>query len=186
MEKLKRIRYYTMNSWNQSMAPAYDLKVHNVIPGELIDKVYEMMDCENFYDNINKMIWEFGRKHDYEWQAGFNGRSGGYLVLYRGGKRLAGNSVCIACGQVRFPSVAEGGTKCGRCGNCLVIDKITYAPYTQSGMAIEDDEAPAKVRKAFDKLAKDIVKSVIDRARSCAVEDREVMVPRRFKMIKEI
>lgn len=186
MEKLKRIRYYTMSSWNQSTAPAYNLKVYNVIPGELIDKVYEMMDCENFYYDINEMTREFDRKHDRQWQAGFNGRSGGYLVLYRGGKRLAGNSVCAACGQVRHPSVAEGGTKCGECGKHAVIDKVTYAPYSQPGMSIGDDEVPSKVMKAFGKLARDIVKSVIDRARSCVVEDMEVMVPRRFKMIKEM
>ena len=30
MKPLKRIRYDTMNSWNLSQAPAYNLKVYNV------------------------------------------------------------------------------------------------------------------------------------------------------------
>lgn len=82
---MNRIRYYTMNPWNLSKAPAYNLKVYNVIPAKLRDKVYEMMGCENFYSHINDLIKEFDEDNDYEWQAGFNGRSGGYLVLYRGG-----------------------------------------------------------------------------------------------------
>lgn len=34
------------------------------------------MECENFYDEINFLIEDSGLK------VGFNGRSGGYLVLY--------------------------------------------------------------------------------------------------------
>jgi len=75
-----------MSSWNLSKAPAYNLKVYNVINRDLRGKVYELMDTENFYDNINFLISDFDRDNDYIWQAGFNGRSGGYLVLYRGGK----------------------------------------------------------------------------------------------------
>ena len=45
-----------------------------------------MMECENFYDDINQLVSDFNVNHDYQWQAGFNGRSGGYLVLYTGGK----------------------------------------------------------------------------------------------------
>ena len=35
-----------------------------------------MLDCENFYDEINFLI------EDSELKTGFNGRNGGYLVLY--------------------------------------------------------------------------------------------------------
>ncbi|RPH88509.1 MAG: hypothetical protein EHM66_00440 [Deltaproteobacteria bacterium] len=90
MKTLKRIRYYTLNSWNQSTAPAYNLKIHKVINSNLQDKVFELMDCENFYDEINELITHFNIINNFEWQAGFNGRSGGYLVLYRGGKHEDG------------------------------------------------------------------------------------------------
>ena len=76
MKNLKRIRYYTMNSWNLTMAPAYNLKVHTVIDSDLQNKVYELMDTEYFYDDINMMIEDFAIEFDYKWQAGFNGRSG--------------------------------------------------------------------------------------------------------------
>lgn len=81
----KRIRYYTMNNWNRATAPAYNLKVYNVIPAKHQDTIYEMMDLEDFWDDINYLIQNFDETNNHEWQAGFNGRSGGYLVLYRGG-----------------------------------------------------------------------------------------------------
>lgn len=87
MKKLALIRYNTMNSWNQSTAPAYNLKVYNVIPNNLQDKVYELLDCEDFYDAINDCIYLFNLDNNHTWQAGFNGRSGGYLVLYQGGMK---------------------------------------------------------------------------------------------------
>ncbi len=87
---MKRIRYYTMNSWNLSTAPAYNMKVRNVIPSKYQDKVYELMGAEGFYDGINMLCNEFDDEHNHEWQAAFNGRSGGYLVLYRGGKHENG------------------------------------------------------------------------------------------------
>jgi hypothetical protein len=89
--KLKRTRYYTMNSWNLSTSLAYNLKVYNVIPDKYLDRVYELMEIEGFYDDINFLIGNFDESFNYEWQAGFNGRSGGYLVLYRGGKNKDGS-----------------------------------------------------------------------------------------------
>ena len=86
MQPLKRIRYYTMNSWNLSKSLAYNLKIYNVIDRELKSKVYDLLSVDEVYqEHINPLLYAFDRKYNYEWQAGFNGRSGGYLVLYRGG-----------------------------------------------------------------------------------------------------
>lgn len=86
MKPLKRIRYYTMSSWNLSTSIAYNLKVYNVIDTDLQGKVFELMETDLFWPEINELIFAFNVEDDYQWQAGFNGRSGGYLVLYRGGK----------------------------------------------------------------------------------------------------
>lgn len=94
MKHLKRTRYWTMNSWNESKSLAYNLKVYNVVDEELQNKVYDLMDTENFYDEINFMIGDFDFSYNYEWQAGFNGRSGGYLVLYKGGRNENGTFYC--------------------------------------------------------------------------------------------
>ena len=90
MKSLRRIRYWTMSPWNRSSAPAYNLKIYNVVNDNLQDKVYELMETDEFWDEINYLVAEFDRSNSFRWQAGFNGRSGGYLVLYKGGKRVDG------------------------------------------------------------------------------------------------
>ena len=147
MKPLKRIRYYTMNSWNGVESLAYDLKVHHVIDYKLQDKVFELMEAEDFYDEINEMIWLFDMSHNYEWQAGFNGRSGGYLVLYKGG-------------------IKPDGTK-----------------YCKPGLEILEEDVPTHVKRAFRKLAVDIVKHVEYMAKHYDVIDEEYTVTQSRKVI---
>lgn len=79
---LKLSRYYTMNSWNRETAPAYNLKIYNVIPAEFRNKVYEIINFDEYWLDVKMLISEFEKRTDFEYTAGFNGRSGGYLVLY--------------------------------------------------------------------------------------------------------
>lgn len=78
-------RYHTMNSWNGATSWSNNLKVYNVIPRQLQDRVFEMMECDDFYEPLNDLIEDYNRENNYRLQAGFNGRSGGYLVMYEGG-----------------------------------------------------------------------------------------------------
>ena len=113
-------RYDTMSSWNQSTSYAHRVKIHNLgLTSEQIDKAYELLDMDETYDNINWLLDEFAKEHNYAWQVGFNGRSGGYLVLYQGGRRaLDYKSRCTHCGQLNYKTVEEtGNAKCGRCGS---------------------------------------------------------------------
>ena len=147
MKPLKRIRYWTMNSWNGVESLAYNLKVYNVIDYRLQDKVFELMEAEDFYDEINELIWCFDVNHNYEWQAGFNGRSGGYLVLYKGGIDRDGRRYC------------------------------------QPGLEILEEDVPTHVKRAFRKLAVDIVKHVEYMAKNCEVIDEEYTVTQSRKVI---
>jgi len=181
--EMKRIRYDTMNSWNACTAPAYNLKVHKVIPRELVGKVLNLMECEDFYEEINHMIHEFGEEHGYAWQAGFNGRSGGYLVLYKGGTREGHKSICRVCGQRNFKTTEEtGGNKCGKCGANARENKDLPHIYTQ-GVNIEDADVPTAVLKAFRKLAVDIVAHVKDMAKSRTVWEEEYSVRKVRKVL---
>ena len=167
MKTFKRGRYNTMNSWNNATAPAYNLKVYNVVDDGLQDKVYKLMEAENFYDDINYLISEFGESSNYEYQAGFNGRSGGYLVLYKGGKKESEyKSICLECGQKNFTSIKENDDICGKCGAEARIHESFFEVYTMAGQSIEEGEAPGEVLKRFRKLAVDIVKSVEELAKS--------------------
>lgn len=111
-------RYNTMNGWNNSTAYAHNLKIHHLgLEREITNKLFDLIQTEDFYEPIRDLIDEFGADHNYQWQAGFNGRSGGYLVLYQGEQKPSGyKSYCTGCGQKNFKSVTESGNKCGRCG----------------------------------------------------------------------
>jgi hypothetical protein len=189
MTNLKRMRYDTMNSWNRSTAPAYNLKVHNVINRELQDKVFELMDCEGFYDEINYMINDFDRENDYEWQVGFNGRSGGYLVLYRGGKKTKHltkedfKSNNGYNGQV-YISDRYGWKNYEEAKKLNLVDReIITGIFTQPGKNIEDNEVPGKVLRAFRTLAVNIVKHVEYMAKNASVDNEEYTVTKTRKVI---
>ena len=69
--------YYTMNSWNNLESIANNVKVYNI---GLDYNVLGILQEDNYY-TINCMIedWE---SENQGYLVGFNGRSGGYLVLY--------------------------------------------------------------------------------------------------------
>lgn len=150
MKNLKRIRYYTMNSWNRSESLAYNLKIYNVIDKELQNACYDLLDVDFFYDDyIHPLIADFECQFNYEWQAGFNGRSGGYLVLYKGGINSDGRKYC------------------------------------KPGLNIEEDEVPTEVKRAFRKLAIDIVKTAEHAAKNFKVTEEEILVPKTIKVLAE-
>ena len=63
------------------------MKIYNIFPMKYQNAVYALMDEPDAYSTVNCLISAFTHKYNYKWQAGFNGRSGGYLVLYSGGVR---------------------------------------------------------------------------------------------------
>ena len=73
-------QYYTMNSWNRTKSIANNVKLYKLeLSGDWCTAFDFLNDSS--YDEINSMIedWEFEHKG---YKVGFNGRSGGYLVLY--------------------------------------------------------------------------------------------------------
>lgn len=52
---------------------------------ELVDKLYELLEFQEFFDAQRELMDAFAAAHQFRWQVGMNGRSGGYLVLYEGG-----------------------------------------------------------------------------------------------------
>ncbi len=77
-------RYNTMNSWNLSESWANNMKVHRCIPSVFQANVFEMMETDEFYEEINWLLSDYSENNNHTLQAGFNGRSGGYLVMYEG------------------------------------------------------------------------------------------------------
>lgn len=102
MKNLKRIYYDTMNSWNNQKSLAYNLKVYNVIRPELRGRAYEILADENLADEVFReisfLIDDFTADTGHEYTAGFNGRSGGYIVLYKS-KLENGRLQTSSCGM---------------------------------------------------------------------------------------
>lgn len=79
-------RYHTMNSWNNATSYANNVKLYNLnIPDNNYEKAADLLfgEYENRYV-INEMVTEHFEKFTAEtgFAAGFNGRSGGYIVMY--------------------------------------------------------------------------------------------------------
>ena len=73
-------QYYTMNSWNRSKSIAHNVKIYNLhLSGDQWTALTFLQDDDYFV--VNMMIEDWEADHP-GYKVGFNGRSGGYLVLY--------------------------------------------------------------------------------------------------------
>lgn len=186
-------RYDTMNSWNRSISYANKVKVHSVIPSALQNKVYEMLEAEGFYDNLNWLLEDFAVNHGQQWQAGFNGRSGGYIVLYEGKVETKtiftfsdGNDRDYADGY-GWLSLAEA-KKRGLYKK--QIQKVsTYAGRSVDGDAdfsdwgIEELKARVELVQDFDKMCDDVVNETIRMATENTVEEETYTVTKTRKVL---
>ena len=77
--------YYTMNSWNRTRSIAHNVKLYNLnLDGDwtkVLPYLFNESDVGCLQMYIDDEISEFVRKNPC-YNVGFNGRSGGYLVLY--------------------------------------------------------------------------------------------------------
>lgn len=117
-------RYSTMNSWNHATSYACNLKIYRLgLDPEIESKLFDMLDTREFLLMRQETLYLFNAAHNFRWQAGFNGRSGGYLVLYHGDLKPTGYlSYCTCCGQRNCRSVADTGNVCGVCGKASRVD----------------------------------------------------------------
>lgn len=195
-------RYNTMNSWNRSTSYANNVKIYNLgLPDVIANKAYEIMDTDELWFEINNEIREWNNTHQHRWQAGFNGRSGGYLVLYNGGsKKSKYKSYCTRCGQRNFKTVEETkGNSCGRCGQLSRIDyKEGHEPkeiftYPGKGVDMEEDfndwpmyelRERVKLVQSFDRLCDRLLDILVNFCVNCEVEEEEVLVPTKRKTLQ--
>lgn len=193
-------RYSTMNSWNRCTSYANNMKIHNLdLPEATKDKLYDMLDIEYARLRFGFLQEDFAIAHNYQWQAGWNGRSGGYLVLYSGGrKKLDYKSRCTNCGQLNYKTVDKDGCRCGHCGKDTRVNLMhpIYQSYTAPGQSIDEgedfeewnlDELRKRVELVmdFDRLCDDIVAEAAYMADECDVEEETYHVEKTRKVLVE-
>lgn len=82
--------YYTMNSWNRLESIANNVKLYNLNLdgdwGTALAYLEDDGDIGGLQSEIRDMIWEWEQNHP-GYCLDFNGRSGGYLVIYNHDKK---------------------------------------------------------------------------------------------------
>lgn len=185
-------RYNTMNSWNRSTSYACNMKLYKLgLDRGTEDKLWDIIQVPEFYERLNERIEDFNWQHNYLWQAGWNGRSGGYLVLYQGGTKPSRyRSYCTKCGQKNYTSIAETGNWCGVCNEEARVDYIKppMQIFSFPGRDVDMDEdfedwslyelqQRTELVQEFDRLADDIVAEALYIAQNHSVEERTVYMP---------
>ncbi len=197
---VSHFRYDTMNSWNGSTSWAANVKIHNVIPSNLQDKAYELIETDGFYDRINDILSDYSYQNNHSLQAGFNGRSSGYIVMYEGyvETKTIFNFDSKTCNSYNNRDYADGygwldvdeAKKRGLYQK--QIKKIhTYPGRSIDNYDIEDynemltGEVKAiygRVRE-FDKMIKQVINETIDMCKNEEVEEIEYFERKTKKVI---
>lgn len=89
-------RYYTMNSWNRMTSYAHKVKLYSLgLSQDESRRAFDVLETDYWY-HLQLPIERFKESTDRRFTIGSNGRSSGYLVLYRtgpGGNGMAANGI---------------------------------------------------------------------------------------------
>ena len=193
-------RYDTMNSWNRSTSYANCVKIHRLdLSREQMDKAWAMLDMAEVYDALSGIMHEWAAAHEWRVQAGFNGRSSGYLVLYQGGLdyQNAKTAQCDTCGKLTWHKENVPCTTQGCSGTLTVQEKPRPQVVTYPGRGMDQSEDfsewsldqlrdRVKLVQDFDKLCDAAVAEFIYHAEAYTVVTREIMVPRTVKVLEPV
>jgi ribosomal protein S27AE len=138
---------------------------------------------------VASIIRTFNIQNDYYWQIGTNGRSGGYFVLYTGGRKISEHkSACTRCGQRNFKEATPDDNHCGRCGSDERVNGTFHEIFTNMSGTDEDQDfeewsaCDLKDRVAtvwdFDRTCEEAVRAFIAYSTSHKVEEEEIYVPK--------
>lgn len=81
-------KYWLMNPWNKTQGYALNVKIYNMgFDKKTTDKIYDFLCVDEFYANVSYEILDFEIELNETFgtniSIGFNGRSSGYVVLYK-------------------------------------------------------------------------------------------------------
>ena len=196
-------RYTTMNSWNKSTSYANNIKLYNIDKPNYVDEetFWEMIGISQWQEKLSDLLEDFGRRHDWLWQAGINGRSGGYVVVYRGGIKPSGyKSYCTHCGQKNYEAVPED--QIGTCGRCDAKARINFKQthmqvFTWPGKSVDEYEdfsdwtlseirSRVELVQDFDRLCDSIAAEYIDLCKNYRIAEEEILVPKTIKVLEPV
>ena len=104
-------RYWTTACCNRASSYARCIKLSRIdFPDKATEGVaWDLVGADSdWWDaaGLSEEIDAFATRYNHQWQIGVNGRSGGYMVLYRGYRKSSGyKSRCTNCGQLNYAHV---------------------------------------------------------------------------------
>lgn len=193
-------RYNTMNSWNRATSYAKCVKLsHMTFPdNETRNRAYDLLGTEEVFEEVRFIMDQFAANHYYEWQAGFNGRSAGYIVLYHGGRKPSEyKSWCSRCGQGNFSEATDADKRCGVCKADARYNQQRYQTFTYPGKGVDEDEdfsewdtyrlrERVKLIMEFDRMVEDCERAFIGFCKTHKAEERVISVPKTITVAVEV
>ncbi len=188
-------RYFTMHSWNGSTSYANNVKIDRVVPETLQSRAWELYKQGEVFNSINEKIRAWGEPSNFQWQAAFNGKSGGYLVLYKGVRReLDYHTKCTACGRLTWYETEQDCHVAGCRGYLQKLDRsaIDISIYPGKGVdmnAYYEDwdtyslKERVKLVSSFDRLCDTVVSTFVTFCKTYTVIDEVVHVPKVIKVL---
>jgi hypothetical protein len=122
----QHFRYDTLNSWNHATSYAHCVKLHRLgLAASEYDNAYDVLQAAEMSDAWQPVIDDFTEEQAGCATIGFNGRSGGYLVLYESAYQDSQyRSYCTQCGQGNYQSATPENSQCGV---CRAMSRVNYA-----------------------------------------------------------
>jgi hypothetical protein len=197
---MRHARYNTMNSWNRATSYAHCVKVHRLgLASAEWAKAYDVLQAAEVSDAWQPVMDEFTDDWDGRATIGFNGRSGGYLVLYESEYQDSEyRSYCSACGQQNYQISTVESCLCGRCGAAARVNydvaprKLVVWPGRGMDESRDFGDWPMSHLKervrlvhAFDRACDRIRDNFIDMIHRFDVVDEEFSVIRTRKVLVE-
>jgi hypothetical protein len=196
----QHFRYDTMNSWNRATSYAHCVKVHRLgLPSAESGKAYDVLQAAEVREAWQPVMDDFTDNWNGCATIGFNGRSGGYLVLYESEYQDSGyRSFCNRCGQRNYQAAAAQSCRCRRCGAesrvNYVVPPRKLVTWPGRGMDESRDFSDwplshirerVRLVQAFDRACDQIRDNFIDMIRRFDVLDEEFPVIRTRKVLRE-
>ena len=155
-------QYFTMNSWNREKSIANNVKVYNI---GIDYKILDLLQCDDYF-TINCIIedWEAENKG---YKVGFNGRSGGYIVLYNGENNKSILDYIIEDSE-NYEEFKE-----------QLKDNGLYLKEYQEDLIRQVD-----IVQSFDKLCDELLETCKNMLENCTIEEKEITVTKTEKALK--
>lgn len=160
-------QYYTMNSWNGLKSIANNVKIYNI--KELDYDILEYLELDNYY-TINDTIELWEMEHN-GYRVGFNGRSGGYLVLYNENNN---KSVLDYYIDINLNSDYE-----------ILKQDIKESEYTTMKDYHDKLVEQVELVQDFDKLCDDLIQVCLDLKNNYKIVEEEQTYTKVVKVLKE-